>query len=204
MEMNDPFNYPALGRKDLMTLSTINQQRDGQKTTTKKFISGRTVSSNLYTLDIEGAQPKLFGSRALNKPDTQNYNADIDGSMPRQLHMKLEKPEYNLATEDIKGTKPNVMKHVIRTNRTTNPLAPDYVLPVVEPRPPTPPKFLRDSIKIDVRIRSVTLLHRTLMALSLRSNPYTPLENLWTIKILKVPILRNSKYDSHFQTKNHI
>ncbi len=52
--MGDPFNYPPLGRKDLMTLSTINQFKDGQKTTTKKFISNRTVSCNLYNTDIEG------------------------------------------------------------------------------------------------------------------------------------------------------
>lgn len=161
--MNDPFNYPALNRKDLMSLSTINQFKDGQKTTTKKFLSNRQTNNNLYTLDIEGifpfyaysifqigAQPKLFGSKAINKPDLQNYNADIEGTCPRQLHMQLEKPEYNLATDDIKGTKPNVMKDTIKTIRTTNPLVPEYNLPKVEPRPPTPPKFLRDTIKIDV------------------------------------------------------
>jgi hypothetical protein len=54
MEMKDPFNYPSLNKKDLMALSTINQERDGQKTSTKNFISKRTTSSNLYTLDIEG------------------------------------------------------------------------------------------------------------------------------------------------------
>ncbi|MDR3549756.1 MAG: hypothetical protein P4M11_16030 [Candidatus Pacebacteria bacterium] len=160
MEAGDPFNYPPLGRKDLMTLSTINQFKDGQKTTTKKFISGRTVSSNLSNLDIEGSQPKQFGSRVSTKPDFQNLNADIEGSFPKQLHLGssliltlcigLEKPEYNLKTEDIRGTKPNVMKDTIRTNRVTNPLAPDYKLPAVEPRPATPPKFLRDQIKIDV------------------------------------------------------
>ena len=95
MEMKDPFNYPAAQRADRMSLSTINQQRDGQKTTTKKFVTTRAGSSNLYTCDIEGkldrdttgAQPKLFGSRRVNKPDVQNYNCDIDGSMPRQLHV---------------------------------------------------------------------------------------------------------------------
>jgi len=55
--MRDPFNYPSLNKKDLMILSTINQERDGQKTSTKSFISKRTISSNLYTLDIEGTFP---------------------------------------------------------------------------------------------------------------------------------------------------
>lgn len=95
MEMKDPFNYPSLNKKDLMGLSTINQERDGQRTSTKDFVSKRTTSSNLYTLDIEGtppsvlgAQPKRFGSRAVNKPDLQNYNGDIEGSMSRQLHFR--------------------------------------------------------------------------------------------------------------------
>ncbi len=95
MEMRDPFNFPTAQRADRMSLSTINQMRDGQKTTTKKFVTNRMGSTNLYTLDIEGkigfdqpgAQPKLFGSRVMNKPDVQNYNCDIDGSMPRQLHV---------------------------------------------------------------------------------------------------------------------
>ena len=66
----------------------------------------------------------------------------------------LVKQEYNLQTADIKGTQPNVMKDTIRTNRATNPLAPEYKLPAVEPRPPTPPKFLRDSIRNDVNLKN--------------------------------------------------
>ena len=48
----DPFNYPMPGRRDLMSLSTINPQVDNMKTTTKKFISGRAESNNLNTSDI--------------------------------------------------------------------------------------------------------------------------------------------------------
>lgn len=95
MEMRDPYNYPSLNRKDLMFLSTINQERDGQKTSTRKFITDRTVSNNLYNLDINGSsslrlgtQHRLFGSRTLNKPDFQNYNGDIEGTMTRQLHFR--------------------------------------------------------------------------------------------------------------------
>lgn len=33
----DPFNYPMPNRKDLMSLQTINPQKDIAKTTTKKF-----------------------------------------------------------------------------------------------------------------------------------------------------------------------
>jgi hypothetical protein len=62
----------------------------------------------------------------------------------------LNRPEYNLETRDIEGTKSNVAKDAIRTKRMTDPLDPKYKLPVVEQRPPTPPKFLRDPISIDV------------------------------------------------------
>lgn len=52
--MRDPYNYPSFNRKDLMYLSTIDPLRDGQKTTTKKFITDRNISYNLYNLDING------------------------------------------------------------------------------------------------------------------------------------------------------
>lgn len=62
----------------------------------------------------------------------------------------MERPEYNLETRDIEGTRPNVAKDAIRTKRVTNPLDPKYKLAEVEQRPATPPKFLRDAISIDV------------------------------------------------------
>ena len=50
---SDPFNYPMPGRKDLMSLSTINQG-DTAKVTTKQFTTSRYDSFNLQTKDIEG------------------------------------------------------------------------------------------------------------------------------------------------------
>ncbi len=50
----DPFNYPMPGRKDLMSLSTIDFGRDNMKTTTRKFASRRFESTNLTTADIHG------------------------------------------------------------------------------------------------------------------------------------------------------
>jgi len=76
----------------------------------------------------------------------------------------LNRPEYNLETSDIEGTKPNAARDTMRTKRVTDPLDPKYKLPIVEQRPPTPPKFLRDAISIDV----LTLGQgRTLMELNL-------------------------------------
>lgn len=97
--MADPYNYHSLNRKDLMSLATIDQQKDGFKISAKDFVSKRKETQNLYTLDIEGnqywikqlgAQPKLFGSRSVNKITTQNTNLDIDGTISRQLHFGKE------------------------------------------------------------------------------------------------------------------
>lgn len=45
----DPFNYPSAGRKDTMNLSSIMPDRDGMKTTTFKFQTGRATSTNMAT-----------------------------------------------------------------------------------------------------------------------------------------------------------
>ena len=52
--LTDPFNYPMPGRKDLMSLSTIDFGKDNMKTTTRKFATGRFDSANLNTGDIDG------------------------------------------------------------------------------------------------------------------------------------------------------
>ncbi len=102
----------------------------------------------MSTKDIEGAQPKLFGSKKTNKPEFQNQNWDIDRSGPRALHIGLNKPEYNLGNADIEGSKPNCVK--FKSQRAgTDPLNPSYQIPQVEVRPVTPPKFLRDNIGHD-------------------------------------------------------
>lgn len=51
---SDPFNYPMPNRKDLMSLQTINPNKDFAKTTTKSLITGRLESNNLNTSDITG------------------------------------------------------------------------------------------------------------------------------------------------------
>lgn len=56
----DPFDYPMPGRKDLMSLSVINQGKDGFKTTTTKMVTNRNASTNLNTHDIDGAKPKQY------------------------------------------------------------------------------------------------------------------------------------------------
>lgn len=104
----DPYNYPMPKRCDTMSLSVINQHRDGEYTHTKKFNSGRSYNQALKTTDIEGtftlavvclrglgAQPKLFGSKQVNKPEFSNQNWDIDRSGPRALHIGNPKDRFD-------------------------------------------------------------------------------------------------------------
>ena len=50
----DPFNFPMPNRNDCMSLSTIRADVDNQRTSTKKFATGRIDSNNLNTKDITG------------------------------------------------------------------------------------------------------------------------------------------------------
>ena len=143
----DPFNYPMPGRKDLMSLSSIDADRDNMKTTTRKFATRRFESSNLSTADIQGASPKLHGSRQVNKPEFSNTNWDIERSQPAALHISLNKPEGNLNIKDIEGAYPKCVSFT-SSRIGSNPLNPVYPLPKVEVRPITPPKFIRDQMSV--------------------------------------------------------
>lgn len=93
-------------RHDLMSLSSIRADKDGMKTTTFKFQTGRAASNNLNTRDIDGAVPKIHGSRQISDhgASTHMQNFDIERSAPRQLHLGLgNKPLYNMKTDDITG-----------------------------------------------------------------------------------------------------
>ena len=164
MFMGDPYNFPMPNRKDLMSLGVLDAKKDGFKMHTKDLHTGRGISNNLYTNDIEGtyiellyiyiyiyiigAVPKQHGSKQTNKPTFGETNLDIDRSYPKQLHIGLYKPEYGLNTQDIEGSQPNIVK--FKTQRIgTNPLNPTYNVSQVEKRPITPPRYIRDSISID-------------------------------------------------------
>lgn len=67
----------------------------------------REVSDNLNSKDIEGASPKIWAPRTVNKPDLYQ-NFDVAGAGPRMLHFELNKPEFNLSNMDIKGSQPCV------------------------------------------------------------------------------------------------
>ena len=63
-------------------------------------------------------------------------------------HLGLNKPENNMRTQDIYGASPNCVK--FQTKRIGHdPQNPQYNLSKVEIKPPTPPKFIKDSMAID-------------------------------------------------------
>lgn len=68
--------------------------------------------------------------------------------MPRQLHIGLNKPEANLATQDIEGAKPQCVKFK-STRLGQNPLNPTYNLQTVAYLEPEPVRFIRDQMSID-------------------------------------------------------
>ena len=64
------------------------------------------------------------------------------------MHVGLFKAETNLTNKDIEGSSPQCVKFKsIRSG--TNPLDPVYQLSHVEYRPATPPKFIRDQMRVD-------------------------------------------------------
>lgn len=80
--------------------------------------------------------------------DYVNKLDDIERTSPRQLHFPLNRPEYNLITSDIDGSKPQCVKFQTK-RKEFNPLEPKYNLPKFTESAPDIPKFIRDSIKID-------------------------------------------------------
>ncbi|CAG9314091.1 unnamed protein product [Blepharisma stoltei] len=136
--------FPFPNRKDLMSLSTINEADAPKKL--KRWFKSEQIS--LKTSDIDGAKPYLRGYEFINKPDFINFTEDIDRTKPARLHQPLNKPYFSLMTHDIDKATPK-KGEFITTRIGTNPLQPVYNLPSFEIRPVTPPKFVRDQIAID-------------------------------------------------------
>ena len=153
----DPFNFPMPSRKDLMSLSTINAERDLMKTTTSKFVSKRTASTNMTSNDIAGkltkfeitlgAKPKLHGSRfeTLTKPQWNLSNIDIERSGPRTLHVSLNnKPDRQMMTSDIKFAQPQCVKFTTKREHL-DPLNPQYKIQSASFVDPPVGKFIRNT-----------------------------------------------------------
>lgn len=144
--LNKNFEYPSLNRKDLMSLSIINNN-DFPIRKFKQMSTNRDWSLNLYNLDIEGSSPRKFGLFS-NKIDFTNKNNDIEKSFP-YVPKQLNKPNFNLSNKDIEGSKPNCSK-CNKLTRHSNPLQPQYNLPKGEEiQIEDNTKFIRDNLYID-------------------------------------------------------
>ena len=165
--MHKDFDYPFLNRKDLMSLSTINNN-DFPIRKFKQMSTNRDWSLNLYNLDIEGSSPRKFGIFS-NKLDFTNKNNDIDKSFP-YIPKQLNKPNYNLSNEDIEGSKPNCSK-CNQLTRHTNPLQPQYNLQKGEEiQIEDNTKFIRDTLYIGDIYGSKIKKHNTFLRDSLNKD----------------------------------
>lgn len=122
-----------------MYLSTIKDNDIG-------FNKYNTVrqSRSLFTGDIVGKKRHVSNNRNFNLK-----NNDIEKSQPRKLNQPLNKAYYHLRNDDIEGSKPCMNKFKTKRN-PSNPLNPKYVLPSYDELEPINPKFIRDTLNIDV------------------------------------------------------
>ena len=98
------------------------------------------------------------------------------------------KPDNQLKNEDLLGAKPKIFNFV--TGRLpSNPLDPQYKLPFYEVREATPPKFIRDSIKIDDIYGTKPLAN---FNYKLRKQPY------------QYPEIEGAKATKRFIPKDHL
>lgn len=108
---------------------------------------------NLKTEDIDGAQASTTFESKLQKRQHQNRptfhdTRDIHGTQPDVLiPWHVNRINHNLKIDDIDGASP--LKNRLCMTRQVNPLNPVYKLPSFKVRPITPPKFIRDSIRVD-------------------------------------------------------
>ena len=184
--IKNDFSYPFPNRKDLMYLSKITNE-DYPLRKFKQLDTKRDWSMNLFNLDIAGSQPRKFGIFT-NKFDFTNKNSDIEKSSPSpQFSTNVNKPQYNLRNDDIELSQPCFSN--LKITRHINPLNPVYNLPKYEEYPPTPPKFLRNSMSVsDIKgtkpFNSKKFLRNTLDKSDIKE------------ACVKMPYLRNTKYDN--------
>jgi hypothetical protein len=107
-DFGDDFNYPALNRKDLMSLDTI-KEKDYPKKKINQINSKRNWSINLYNLDIDKSYPKK-NDTYLNKVDFINKIDDIEKARPTKEKI-LNKPNFVFNVRDIEKAYPRKERH---------------------------------------------------------------------------------------------
>ena len=135
----DDFDYPMPKRETNWTMG-----KDAKKPPRAPHVSNRTD-------DIDGAAAgttRLYQSKKFqHKPDLYG-SADIDGASPTRLCPKTvnKRNDASLNNRDIEHSFPE--SKLFATPRIVSPLDPVYPLPQVRHRAPTPPKMVRETMKI--------------------------------------------------------
>jgi hypothetical protein len=121
-----------------MALTTIPKQ--------SHFVRSPSDDRSLRTADIEGAQ---FQQNPIKTRDHTLNITDIDGTRPSTSYDVRRPPVDILSVHDIEGAQPRIHHNLPHSNRHTNPLNPDYQLPVVEEAPPPELLFIYDGLNYD-------------------------------------------------------
>lgn len=112
---------------------------------TKKVFQERITN---YLEDIDGSQHKNKYEKFYRDTIIMNSTGD-DSIISRNKQTRRENVRDALFIDDIDGVRRRVKDKMIETKRCINPLEPDYKLPEIEIRVHTPPRFLRDSTRLD-------------------------------------------------------
>lgn len=141
--LTDDFDYPMPKRETNWTLRGEEQARSKQRAAAAKTTN--------RTDDIEGAASgttALYRTRQyMHKPNLFNVS-DIGGASPqRQIPADVAKPNDRiLRNNDIDHSFPE--SKLFSTPRIVDLMCPQYKLPAVRYRPPTPQEPKRDTLKI--------------------------------------------------------
>ena len=114
-------------------------------TVTKKSFQSRITN---YIDDIEGSQHKNKYEK-FYKNAIKHGGPEFEETVPLRKESRRKTVRDALFIDDIDGARRRAKDGRIITNRCTNPLEPVYKLPEVEIRIHTPPRFLRDSTRLD-------------------------------------------------------
>ncbi|KAH7825858.1 uncharacterized protein MONOS_10369 [Monocercomonoides exilis] len=138
--MIDEDEVPFTQRRGETTLFTI--QQAGKK---RSALRSREFGSTILDIgDIQGTKPTP--PLRFNRPPV-DYDS-YEGTHPKPLTINRSLPhDSSLDCSDIEGTHPKSL--AFHTTRIVDPLQPRYLLPQVQPRPITPPPFLRDNISVN-------------------------------------------------------
>ena len=125
---------------------TMSLQSAGACTIANKERPACAHESN-YVGDIDGAAPELKYMRYTARRPDLYVTKDIEKSSPMKLHARGPQPNPNeWHNNPIEGSKPRETR--FKSNRHTDPLAPEYVLPRCKLEKPPTPKFIRDGYTV--------------------------------------------------------